>query len=83
MTDKIEIHDTVRGRQPGIERTPSNVSFADLVELFWIDQSLVEMNSVFPRSTAEEFLSKHLKPQVQNGVLSDAGIRELEKLGID
>jgi len=78
-----EIHDTVHGRRPGIERHPATVSFQDLVELFWIQQDLTEMTGVFPRQTALEFLTKHLKPQVQSGLLSDAGIRELGKLGTD
>jgi len=79
---KSEIHDTIRGIQPGIMRTPANVMFEDLVELFWIQAGTgEEMTGWFPRNTANEFLSKHLKPQVLSGLLNDAGIRELPNLG--
>jgi len=78
-----EIHDIVEGIRPRLIRHPSTVSFQDMVELFWIQQDLTEMVGIFPRQTAMEFLTKHLKPQVQSGLLSDAGIRELGKLGID
>lgn len=63
-----------------VVRQPANHLFNDMVELFWI-RGTEMMTSVFPRATAEEFLSKHLIPQKEQGLLSDAGIKELGNLG--
>lgn len=78
-----EIHDIIEGINPRLISHPVTVSSQDMVELFWIQQDLTEMIGIFPRQTAIEFLTKHLKPQVQSGLLSDAGIRELGRLGTD
>ena len=64
-----------------VMRQPSNAMFNDMVQLFWIRASGEEMKAIFPRKTAEEFLSKHLIPQKEQGLLSDVGINELEPLG--
>ncbi len=63
-----------------VPRAPANHLFNDLVELFWT-RGTETMKSVFPRATAEEFLNKHLIPQKEQGLLTDAGINELGNLG--
>jgi len=63
-----------------VEKTPANHLFNDLVELYWV-RGTQTMKSIFPRATAQEFLSKHLIPQKEQGILTDAGINELGNLG--
>jgi len=82
MTEE-KIHDTVEGPRHGIVRTPPNALFTDMVELVWQTQDLSEMTMIFPRKTAEEFLSKHLLPQKEQGILVAAEIRELPNLGTE
>lgn len=75
------IIDTATGlKAEQVVRQPANHMFNDMVELFWI-RGTETMTSVFPRNTAEEFLSKHLIPQKEQGLLVDAGIKELGNLG--
>jgi len=71
----------IHGIQPGVIRRPANVMFTDLVELFWTFQDGRKMLNIWPRQTAEEFLNKHLIPQKEQGLLIEAGIRELGRLG--
>lgn len=77
----MAIQDTVTGIQPGVIRQPHNANFNDMVQLFWTRNSGEEFKAVFPRKTAEEFLSKHLIPQQEQGLLNNVGITELEPLG--
>lgn len=75
------IIDSVSGQVANqVEKTPSNHLFNDLVELYWT-RGTETMKSVFPRETANEFLAKHLIPQKEQGLLTDAGINELGNLG--
>jgi hypothetical protein len=75
------IIDSVSGmKAEQIVKQPGNAMFNDMVELFWTRGSET-MTSVFPRQTAEEFLTKHLKPQQEQGLLTDVGIKELGNLG--
>jgi len=69
------------GIQPGIITRPKNAMFTDMVELFWTLNDGRNLLSVWPRETAEEFLSKHLIPQKDQGLIIDAGIRELGQVG--
>lgn len=77
----MSIHDTITGMQPGVIRQPHNANFEDMVQLLWTRNSGEEFKAIFPRKTAEEFLSKHLIPQQEQGLLSYVGISELEPLG--
>lgn len=76
-----EIHDTITGIQPGVIRVPASANFTDMVQLFWVRNTGEEMKAIFPRKTAEEFLAKHLIPQKDANLLTDARIIELEPLG--
>jgi len=76
-----KIHDTVDGERAQGFHLPSNMEFTDMVTLFWTRNSGESFSAVYPRRTANEFLAKHLIPQQEQGLLSDAGIRELEPLG--
>jgi len=76
-----KIHDTLEGERAQGFHLPSNVEFTDMVTLFWTRFSGERFETVYPRSTANEFLAKHLIPQKEQGLLSDAGIKELQPLG--
>lgn len=76
------IIDSVSGMKADqVIRQPSNAMFNDMVELFWVRASGETSKAIFPRKTAEEFLNKHLIPQKEQGLLTDAGFNELEPLG--
>lgn len=48
----------------------------NFVELFWIKNTGDRIVSLWPKRTAELFLSKHLIPQKEKGLISDAGIND-------
>lgn len=76
-----KIHDTLEGERAQGFHLPSNIEFTDMVTLFWTHFSGERFETVYPRSTANEFLAKHLIPQKEQGLLSDVGIKELQPLG--
>ena len=53
-----KIHDTVDGERAQGFHLPSNVEFTDMVTLFWTRFSGERFETVYPRSTANEFLAK-------------------------
>jgi len=69
------------GIMPGIITRPKNAMFTDMVELFWTLNDGRNLLSVWPRQTAEEFLTKHLIPQKEQGLIVEAGIRKLARVG--
>ena len=52
----------------------SQINEFQMVELFWIKDG-VERKAIFPADKAEKFLSKHLIPQKESGILSEVGIK--------
>lgn len=46
------------------------------VELYWVKKDGDKITTLWPERTAEEFLSKHLIPQKEKGLLQDVGINK-------
>ena len=57
--------------------SPINNQPIDFVELYWTKKNGDNHHACFPRKTAGVILNKHLIPQQDLGILSDAGIREI------